>query len=511
MLCSGKTLCGFSIFLILFVFKKLAVKRVQYEGETPLFPAKKSPPFLQLWVTGYWVLAIFADFAHVAVPKCQRRAGSLRPGGWLKMHLALRRTPALLSCGTVCRRFSLLEKQKKVLGALPSDAEHAKIKQQLQDAKAKKEEARRAARRQRAKRERKLRPPAQIDNASLLEEVKHDSQVFTGLEKEQLFNLEQLQVSTQHTDEVLLLQDDVQWRWQEEDNQKQQHEAQCLLRVAVVGPPNAGKSQLVNALVGSKVSAVTPKRNTTRKEVLGVSTFDNIQMVFFDTPGINPPEVCRHEQRELAVTAWNALQDVHLALVVIDASGEVGEAELNVLKQMREQQEQLPELVVHLVLNKVDLVNPKRLLIPLTERLWSMCKFEECWMISALTHDGVDDVENHLLDMAPPGQWIYKQGVTTDLTPVQRVEEVVREKIYQRLNQEIPYAIQQKTLGWEDRPDGSVRIDMQLTVNSEGQKKKLIGLKGEVLKQIRDKAAKDAESILGRSVQLLLHVHLSKV
>eukprot|EP00457_Paulinella_chromatophora_P006882 gb/GEZN01006902.1/.p1 GENE.gb/GEZN01006902.1/~~gb/GEZN01006902.1/.p1 ORF type:complete len:503 (-),score=63.86 gb/GEZN01006902.1/:60-1568(-) len=303
--------------------------------------------------------------------------------------------------------------------------------------------------------------------------------------------------------------EDVQWRWQEQP-QLAEKSVQRLLRVAMIGTTNAGKSQLMNCLINTKVSAVTNKRNTTRREVIGVSTHDDAQLIFYDTPGINPPAQAKQEWRDLATTAWQCLQDVHLGLMVIDASQEISDAELYVLKQLKEAHSQLPELQLHLVLNKVDRVEPKKQLLTLTERLWPMCDFEECWMVSALTGDGVGDIERTLLGLAPAGEWEFEADVVTDQSPRQVVEEVVREKIFLRLNQETPYDVRLKTLAWTKWPNGSVRVDLQLTVASVGQKKQVIGRGAEVLQHIMSNAQRDLEKILGYKVIIYAHVVVGK-
>jgi len=268
--------------------------------------------------------------------------------------------------------------------------------------------------------------------------------------------------------------------------------------VALIGAPNAGKSTLVNQLVGTKVSIVTHKVQTTRAIVRGIATHDNAQIVFLDTPGIFKPR--RALDRAMVTTAWGGARDADMVLVLIDAErGISGDAEalLDNLKDVRQ-----PKI---LVLNKVDRVKGEALL-KLTADANAKVEFARTFMISALTGDGCADLLDYLAAALPEGPWYYPEDQVSDLPMRQLAAEITREKLYLRLHQEIPYASHVETEKWEEKKDGSVRIEQVIYVERDGQKKILLGHKGETIRAIGAAARKELAEILEQNVHLFLFV-----
>ena len=253
--------------------------------------------------------------------------------------------------------------------------------------------------------------------------------------------------------------------------------------VALIGAPNAGKSTLVNQLVGAKVSIVTHKVQTTRAIVRGIATHDAAQIVFVDTPGIFRPR--RRLDRAMVTTAWGGAKDADLVLVLIDAErGLKGDAEtiLANLETVRQ-----PKV---LVLNKVDRVKPETLL-KLTAEANARAEFERTFMISALTGSGCRDLLDWLAQRLPEGPWYYPEDQISDLPMRQLAAEITREKLYLRLHQELPYSSHVETEKWEEKKDGSVRIEQVIYVERDSQKKIVLGHKGAPIRAIGQAARKE--------------------
>ena len=268
--------------------------------------------------------------------------------------------------------------------------------------------------------------------------------------------------------------------------------------VALIGAPNAGKSTLINQLVGTKVSIVTHKVQTTRSIVRGIATHGRAQIVFVDTPGIFKPR--RRLDRAMVTTAWGGAKDADLVLVLIDAErGLRGDAEALVenLADVRQ-----PKI---LVLNKVDKVKRESLLA-LTAEVNSKAEFERTFMISALDGSGCADLLDFLAERLPEGPWYYPEDQISDLPMRQLAAEITREKLYLRLHQELPYSSHVETEKWEEKPDGSVRIDQVIYVERDSQKKIVLGHKGETIKAIGQAARKEIAEILDQKVHLFLFV-----
>jgi GTP-binding protein Era len=268
--------------------------------------------------------------------------------------------------------------------------------------------------------------------------------------------------------------------------------------VALIGAPNAGKSTLLNQLVGAKVSIVTHKVQTTRAIVRGVTTHGSAQIVFVDTPGIFSPR--RRLDRAMVTTAWGGAKDADLVLVLLDAErGIRGDAEamLAALSDVR-------QLKV-LILNKIDRVKHEKLLT-LSAEANAKIGFERTFMISALKGSGCDDLLDFVAERLPEGPWYYPEDQISDLPMRQLAAEITREKLYLRLHQELPYSSHVETEKWEEKKDGSVRIEQVIYVERDSQKKIVLGHKGETIKAIGQAARKEIAEILEQKVHLFLFV-----
>jgi GTP-binding protein Era len=275
--------------------------------------------------------------------------------------------------------------------------------------------------------------------------------------------------------------------------------------VAVLGAPNAGKSTLVNALVGSKVTIVTPKVQTTRMPVRGVAIVGNSQIVFVDTPGIFKPR--RRLDRAMVKSAWAGASDADAILVIVDAPAEAGEPNGLAARDTRSIIEGLNKTgrKAALVLNKIDAVDRKELL-PLTERLGNESVFERVFMISALKGDHISDVRDWCAERMPVGPWLYPEDQAADIPSRLLAAEITREKLYLRLHDELPYAATVETESWTERKDGSVRIDQIIYVERDGQKAIVLGKSGRTVKIIGEAARHELEEMFGRRVHLFLFV-----
>lgn len=275
--------------------------------------------------------------------------------------------------------------------------------------------------------------------------------------------------------------------------------------VAVLGAPNAGKSTLVNRLVGSKVSIVTPKVQTTRMPVRGVAIAGASQIVFVDTPGIFRPR--RRLDRAMVKSAWAGAHDADAIVVLIDAPAEAGDPDGLAARDTRAIVEGLIKAgrKAALVLNKIDAVSRQELL-PLADRLGREAIFERVFMISALTGDHVRDVRDWCALRMPEGPWLYPADQVADIPSRLLASEITREKLYLRLHDELPYAATVETEAWTERKDGSVRIDQTIYVEREGQKAIVLGKSGRAVKAIGEASRHELEEIFARRVHLFLFV-----
>jgi GTP-binding protein Era len=264
---------------------------------------------------------------------------------------------------------------------------------------------------------------------------------------------------------------------------------------AVIGAPNAGKSTLVNALVGQKVAIVSPKAQTTRARLMGIAIADSAQILLVDTPGIFEPR--RRLDRAMVAAAWTGAHDADLVMLVIDASARVRDEVLEGLEKR--------EHPLFLVLNKIDLVK-KHELLALSADLTARLNPDRVFMISATEGDGVPDLKRALAEAMPEGPWLYPEDEVSDATDRMIAAELTREQVVNQLHQELPYATAVETEKWEERPDGSAVINQQIIVERDSQKAIVIGKGGRRLKAIGAAARAEIAHHLGRPVHLFLHV-----
>ena len=279
--------------------------------------------------------------------------------------------------------------------------------------------------------------------------------------------------------------------------------------VAVLGAPNAGKSTLVNALVGAKVSIVTQKVQTTRMPVRGIALKDNVQIVFVDTPGIFAPK--RRLDRAMVKAAWTGAADADAILVVVDApdlvarhTGLSAQDTDRIVEGLKASGKRAA-----LVLNKID--GMKRTdLLPLTEALNQTGVFDRVFMVSALKGEGLGEIAAFCAERMPEGPWLFPEDQIADIPSRLLAAELTREKVYLRLHDELPYASTVVTDAWTEKEDGSVRIDQTIFVEREGQKGIVIGKGGQTIKTIGELARKEMEELFGRRVHLFLHSKVSE-
>jgi len=268
--------------------------------------------------------------------------------------------------------------------------------------------------------------------------------------------------------------------------------------VAVAGAPNAGKSTLLNRLAGAKLSIVTPKAQTTRFRVLGIMMHGASQVLLVDTPGIFAPR--RRLDRAMVAAAWSGVRDADLTLLLVDAKTGAT-AEVRAIAETLAAQQRRSWLV----LNKVDLV-PAASLLPLTAALTALADFEQTFMVSAATGDGTAQLSAELAATVPAGPHLYPDDDLTDLPDRLLAAEVVREQIFLQTHEEVPYGTTVETEDWQERKDGSVRIDATVYVARTGHKAILIGERGQRIKAIGARARAELAALLERKVHLFLNV-----
>ena len=268
--------------------------------------------------------------------------------------------------------------------------------------------------------------------------------------------------------------------------------------VALIGAPNAGKSTLLNALVGSKISIVTPKVQTTRALIRGIAMEGAAQLIFVDTPGIFAPR--RRLDRAMVGSAWGSTQDADVVALLIDSQKGVREDEEAILRGLAE----VRALKV-LALNKIDLIEKPKLLA-LAQSLNARISFEATFMISARSGDGVSDLKAYFAAHVPRGPWLYPEDQISDAPLRQLAVEITREKLYLRLHQELPYQSTVETEVWTELKDGAVRIEQTIYVERESQRKIVLGKAGQTIKAIGAAARADIAAAIEHPVHLFLFV-----
>lgn len=268
--------------------------------------------------------------------------------------------------------------------------------------------------------------------------------------------------------------------------------------VALIGAPNAGKSTLTNRLVGTKVSIVTRKVQTTRARIRGIAIFDETQIVFVDTPGIFAPK--RRLDRAMVDAAWGGAADADLVVLLVDAQRGITEDVSNILKKLKD-----TKYTLALAINKMDLVRREDLL-KLTKDLTEDVNFDEVLYISAEKGQGTNELVGYLKTRLPLSPWLYPEDQLTDAPMRHTAAEITREKLFLRLHDELPYATTVETIDWKVKKDKSVRVEQVIFVERDSQKKIVLGKNGDAVKSISMSSRKELSEILGVPVHLFLFV-----
>ena len=270
--------------------------------------------------------------------------------------------------------------------------------------------------------------------------------------------------------------------------------------VALIGEPNAGKSTLLNTMVGSKISIVTHKVQTTRARIRGVALERESQIVFVDTPGLFKPR--RRLDRAMVAAAWSGAADADIVVFMVEAHRGITPGVRAILEELKEMAEHRP---IALAINKIDRVSSEALL-ELTEDLNGQLAFAQTFMISASKGYGVGDLKTWLAQSLPEGPWLYPEDQIADLPMRMIAAEITREKLTLRLHQELPYQLTVETENWQERKDGSVRIEQVVYVMRDGHKGIILGNKGETIKAVSMTARRELSEMLERTVHLFLQV-----
>lgn len=270
--------------------------------------------------------------------------------------------------------------------------------------------------------------------------------------------------------------------------------------VALIGEPNAGKSTLLNRMVGAKVSIVTHKVQTTRARIRGIAMAGDAQIVFVDTPGIFRPR--RRLDRSMVAAAWGGAADADIILLLIEAHRGLTEGTQAIINQLKALETRTP---VALIINKIDRVKAE-VLLALSEKANAAYAFDQTFMISAERGHGCDTLRDWLAGSVPSGPWLYPEDQIADLPMRMIAAEITREKLTLRLHEEIPYQLTVETEAWEEKPDGSARVDQLVYVTRPGHKGIVLGKGGETIKAVGQAARIELEEFMGRRVHLFLQV-----
>lgn len=268
--------------------------------------------------------------------------------------------------------------------------------------------------------------------------------------------------------------------------------------VALIGAPNAGKSTITNNFVGSKVSIVSPKVQTTRTLVKGIGIYDNTQIIFVDTPGIFKPK--RRLDRAMVGSAWDGALDADIVVLVVDAKRGFDDETRSIIAKLNKR-----KIEAVLVLNKIDLV-PKEKLLGLSQAINQEGRFRETFFVSAETGQCIDDFYKYLAEHLPESPWYYPEDQISDMPLKLLAAEIVREKLFLFLHQELPYALTVEPELWERREDGSIRAEITIYVERDNQKVIVLGRGGQMIKRIGQAARKEIEELLEERVHLFLFV-----
>ncbi len=272
--------------------------------------------------------------------------------------------------------------------------------------------------------------------------------------------------------------------------------------VALIGAPNAGKSTLLNHMVGTKISIVTHKVQTTRARVIGVTIANDTQIAFIDTPGIFKPK--RRLDRAMVAAAWSGVSDADQVVLLIDATVAFNDENMAIINSLNEHNRK-----VILAINKIDLIKRDGLL-KIAEKLNDMGCFSDVFMISATRGNGTDDLLRLLADTMPEGHWLFPEEQLTDMPQMLLAAEVTREKLYINVHQELPYALSVETDTWENFKDGSIKIEQTIYVRRDSQKSIILGKGGQKIKTIGAAARIELEEIFSTRIHLMLFVKVKQ-
>ncbi len=278
--------------------------------------------------------------------------------------------------------------------------------------------------------------------------------------------------------------------------------------VAIIGAPNAGKSTLMNFIVGAKVSIVTPKVQTTRTRIKGIAMVADSQIIFIDTPGIFAPK--RRLDRAMVNAAWQGTDEADIILLLHDSTRSSSDEETeNIINRIENIQRELPNRKISLILNKIDLVKPENLLDK-ASKLAKIINFEKIFMISAKKGKGVKDLVRWLAEQLPQGPFLFDPDDLSDMPQRQLASEILREKLFINLHQELPYQLTVETDRWLEKEDGSAEIHISIYVAREGHRGIILGKKGQTMGRIGKAARLELENMFERRIHLFTHVKFRK-
>lgn len=290
-------------------------------------------------------------------------------------------------------------------------------------------------------------------------------------------------------------------------NENQNSDKQKFGFVAIIGEPNAGKSTLINKVIGTKVSIVSPKAQTTRTRILAVAIEDKSQIVFVDTPGIFEADKNNKMERAIVASAWEGIADAEIVVLLVDVSKKIGAATNHILNRLKDEKNKNKRFI--LVLNKIDRIK-RQALLDISLKLNETYNFESTFMLSALKGSGVADLLKYLAKSVPDGPWHYPEDHLTDMPMRDMAAEITREKLFRLLHQEIPYGLTVETEKWEAFENGDIKIDQTIFINREAHKKIILGKGGAMIKNIGQQSREEIEKIFDTKIHLKLFVKVSE-
>lgn len=278
---------------------------------------------------------------------------------------------------------------------------------------------------------------------------------------------------------------------------------QKCLKVVFAGLPNVGKSSLTNAIVGEKISIITPKVQTTRDIIRGVFIEDDTQIIIIDTPGLFIPKKERLLERKIVKNAWNGIEEADIVCIIIDSETGITERVKNIIADIKKKQNEFI-----FILNKVDLVDKVKLLEMAKQLNDLYPDYKQLFMVSAMTGDNLKKLKDYLVEIAPERSWLFDKDEITDAPMKFIASEITREKLFYNLRQDLPYSVDVITEKWEDFDNGDIKIQQVIRVLKESQKSIVIGKRGSMLKKINMEARKEIEEFFGQKVHLYIFVKI---